>query len=254
MSPSRRNRIHDVIVCDIDGCLCSEDGSALDLDALARIRRFNKQARDLRDRPALTLCSGRPIGFVEAMTRLIGNSTLPAVAEMGAYLYFPDTTRSELDPAITPACLAGVAGLTAYFEQELRPRGVTMQPGKSASVTLWHERTALLRDEIMPLVVERCEAEGWPFRVSMSWFYINCDLAHISKASGIERFKAHSGISGDRLVGIGDTSSDLAIREQVAYFCCPANAIDEVKAVADFVASRPEAEGVIEILEHLMSV
>ena len=67
-------------------------------------------------------------------------------------------------------------------------------------------------------------------------------------------FKAHSGISGDRLVGIGDTSSDLAIREQVAYFCCPANAIDEVKAVADFVASRPEAEGVIEILEHLMSV
>ena len=42
--------------------------------------------------------------------------------------------------------------------------------------------------------------------------------------------------ASDRLAGIGDTTSDLAIREQVSFFACPANALDEVKDVADYVA------------------
>jgi len=123
-----------------------------------------------------------------------------------------------------------------------------MQPGKSASVTLWHADTNFLRSEIWPGVERVCQERGWPFRVSMSWYYINCDLANISKATGIERFKTRTGIPAERLAGIGDTSSDLAIREKVAFFACPANAIDEIKAVADYVAKAPEAEGVVEIL------
>ena len=59
------------------------------------------------------------------------------------------------------------------------------------------------------------------------------------------RLKSLTGYSKDRLAGIGDTSSDLEIRKQVGFFACPANAHDDVKAVADYVASKPEAEGVI---------
>ena len=88
----------------------------------------------------------------------------------------------------------------------------------------------------------------------MSWYYINCDLTHISKGSGIERLKSLTGYTKDRLAGIGDTSSDLEIRKQVGFFACPANAHDDVKAVADFVASKPEAEGVIEILNHITAL
>lgn len=238
----------DAIVSDIDGCLCDEHGGPFDLMRLGLIREHNEHAIRSGGAPVLTVCSGRPVGFAEAMTRLLGNTLLPAIGEMGVYLHDPKTAQSELDPSITAEHLESVAGLQRHFHESLRPMGVTMQPGKSASVTFWHSDTKLLREEISPGVSALCEREGWAFRVSMSWYYINCDLAHISKGTGIERFRARTGIPRERLAGIGDTSSDLAIREKVAFFACPANAIDELKSVADYVATKPEAEGVVEIL------
>ena len=247
-------RTYDAVICDIDGCLCGEDGSPFDLASLVAIRRHNDLSIQHQDRPTVTVCTGRPVGFAEAMIRLIGNTALPAIAEMGVYLHHPESAQSELDPAIDSDHMASVLGLEAHFHAELAPTGVTMQPGKSASVTFWHADTEHLRERIYPGVQELCEQNDWPFRISMSWFYINCDLAHISKGTGIERFKAQTAYTSDRLAGIGDTSSDLAIRDQVAFFACPANAHDEVKAVADFVASKPEAEGVVEILRHISAL
>ncbi len=244
----------DAIVSDIDGCLCDEHGGPFDLARLGLIREHNEHAIRSEISPVLTVCSGRPVGFAEAMTRLVGNTILPAIGEMGVYLHDPKTAQSELDPAVTAEHLKSVAGLQRYFHDTLRPMGVTMQPGKSASVTFWHSDTKLLRDRISPGVESLCQERGWPFRVSMSWYYINCDLTHISKATGIERFKLKTGIPADRLAGIGDTSSDLAIREKVAFFACPSNAIDEIKAVADYVAKAPEAEGVVEILGVIASM
>lgn len=246
---SRQNSTRfDAVVCDIDGCLCDENGGPFDLANLARVREHNEFAIERGDRPIVTVCTGRPVGFAEAMTRLIGNTRLPAIGEMGVWLHHPHNAQSELDPAITSEHLDSVLGLESHYHEVLRHEGVTMQPGKAASVTLWHEDTEHLRTRIFPSVRELCEANGWPFRISMSWYYINCDLTHISKATGIERFKSITGFASDRLAGIGDTTSDLAIREQVSFFACPSNALDEVKEVADYVATKPETEGVVEIL------
>jgi hydroxymethylpyrimidine pyrophosphatase-like HAD family hydrolase len=252
--PHKDTRRFDAVVCDIDGCLCGEDGSPFDLASLATIRNHNELSIKHNDRPTITVCTGRPVGFAEAMTRLIGNSVLPAIAEMGVYLHHPESAQSEVDPAIDSGHMKSIAGLENHFHEVLRPSGVTMQPGKSASVTFWHKDTEHLRQHIYPGVQELCEQHNWPVRVSMSWFYINCDLTHISKGTGIERFKSHTGYTSNRLVGIGDTSSDLEIRKQVGFFACPANAHDDVKAVADFVANKPEAEGVIEILQHISAM
>lgn len=242
-------RTIDAVVCDIDGCLCDENGGPFDLENLAKIRTHNELAQESGDRPILTVCSGRPVGFVEAMTRLIGNRTLPAIGEMGVWIHRPHDAQSEIDPAITHEHLESVRGLEAHYREVLAPQGVTMQPGKAASVTFWHEDTNHLREVIEPGVRRLCEERGWPFRVSMSWYYINCDLAHVSKATGISRFREVTGFAQERLAGIGDTTSDLAIREQVGFFACPANAIDELKDVADYVAEQPEAAGVVEILD-----
>ena len=189
---------YDVIVSDIDGCLCDEHGGPFDLARLGLIREHNEHAIRSGNAPVLTVCSGRPVGFAEAMTRLVGNTLLPAIGEMGVYLHDPKTAQSELDPAITPEELESVAGLERHYIESLRQRGVSMQPGKSASVTLWHADTDFLRSQIWPDVERVCAEHCWPFRVSMSWYYINCDLAHISKGTGIDRFKA-SGAGGQHV-------------------------------------------------------
>ncbi|MCR9118028.1 MAG: HAD hydrolase family protein, partial [bacterium] len=91
-------------------------------------------------------------------------------------------------------------------------------------------------------------AKGWPFRVSMTWFYINCDLTFVSKASGISRLLEATGLSKDRVIGIGDTLSDKAIADNVKWFACPANAWDDLKTHADYISPHEEIDGVLDIL------
>jgi hydroxymethylpyrimidine pyrophosphatase-like HAD family hydrolase len=119
-----------------------------------------------------------------------------------------------------------------------------------ASISLYHPDTRVLK-EIWPRVAEEFEKSGWPLRVSMTWLYINCDLRHVSKATGMRRLLEMTGVPKERVAGIGDTMSDLAIRDNVGWFACPANAAEELKARADFVAGEAEARGVVEILERL---
>lgn len=245
-------RQYDLVIADIDGCLVSETTAPFDLESLAKVRRYNELALERGDRPIVTLCSGRPQPFAESICRLIGNTTMPCVCEMGVWTYHPGTNRYEMDPAITPSHLRAVGELSAWAASEFGGIGVTQQPGKNASVTLWHPDTRRLREEIFPAVEKRIRESGWPFRVSMTWYYINCDLAHVSKGSGIDRLLKMTGLSRARLAGIGDTTGDKCIAERVAFFACPSNAQAGIKEHAHYIASKPEAEGIVEILERLI--
>ena len=222
----------------------------MDVVSLGRIADHNRMAQEKGDRPVVTVCSGRPQPFAEAMCRVIGNRTLPIICENGVWMYDPVTNEYLMDPAITEGHLQMVAEASGWVRRELGRRGVTMQPGKAASISLYHTETGVLK-ELMPELERVFAREGWGFRVSMTWLYINCDLAHVSKGTGIERLMARTGLRRERMAGIGDTMSDAAIRQRVSWFGCPANAVDELKARADYVAGRAEAEGVVQLLDAI---
>jgi hydroxymethylpyrimidine pyrophosphatase-like HAD family hydrolase len=245
-------RRFDLVICDIDGCLVSEHQQPFDLEALTTIARFNHRAMERGDRPLITLCSGRPQPFAEAICRLIGNLHVPCVCEMGVWLYHPGTNVCQMDPRITPADLAAVEALAAWARETFGAKGVTRQTGKSASLTLYHPDTAYLRDHVFPAVQQAASEHGWPFRISMTWLYINCDLAHVSKGTGLDRLLAQLALRKERVAGIGDTSSDLCIAQRVGFFACPANAHPSIKEHAHFIARSAEAPGVVEILESLV--
>jgi hydroxymethylpyrimidine pyrophosphatase-like HAD family hydrolase len=239
----------DAIVCDIDGCLGPESHGPFDAARMAQVAAYNREAISGRRLPILTLCSGRPQPFAEALCRMVGNDVLPCVAEMGVWLYDPANNRFVLDPAITPEHRRWVREATAWIEEELVPQGVVIQPGKTASVSLWHADTPWLMSR-KPILASQFASKGWNLRISNSVAWINCDLSHVSKATGITRLKAQTGLRSERLAGIGDTMGDLAIREQVAFFAVPANAEEGLKARADYVSPFADIEGVLDILTH----
>jgi hydroxymethylpyrimidine pyrophosphatase-like HAD family hydrolase len=241
---------YDLVISDIDGCLGPETTAPLNAEVLARIAAHNRLAAQRRDRPLVTVCSGRPQPFAEAMCRLIANDLMPCVAENGVWLWDPRTCDYEMDPAIGPDHRRAVREASAWAEETYGPRGVVQQPGKAASMSLYHPDAAYLRS-LQPAIAGEFARRGWPLRVSMTWFYINCDLAHVSKGTGIDRLVRMMGLDKSRLAGIGDTPSDLAIADRVGAFCCPLNADESIKPRAAYVAKSPEAEGVLEILEHL---
>ena len=138
---------------------------------------------------------------------------------------------------------------TRLLAERYAPLGVTQQPAKTASVTLFHpDRRVLLErfEEVRGLLADR----GWPFRVAMTVDYINCDLSHISKASGLRRWFQATGIDPARCVGLGDTLSDLPIAEACGWFGCPANAVDGLKGVADAVSPHEELVGTLDLLRR----
>jgi hydroxymethylpyrimidine pyrophosphatase-like HAD family hydrolase len=44
---------------------------------------------------------------------------------------------------------------------------------------------------------------------------------------------------------------DMAIREAVSFFACPANADPKLKTYADYVSPHEDVDGVLDILERL---
>jgi hydroxymethylpyrimidine pyrophosphatase-like HAD family hydrolase len=246
-TPARR---FDAVFCDIDGCLGPESHEPMDARALARLADHNRRALDLRDLPVVTLCSGRPQPFVEALCRFIANTSIPCVCENGVWVYDPRNQGFFRDPAITSDHLAWVRDATIYLERDWIPKGLVIQPGKAASISLWHPDTPTLR-AALPLLERRFADEGWRFRLSMTVAWINCDLAHVSKGTGINRVLAMTDLDPTRCAGIGDSLSDLAIADRVALFAIPANADPRLKPHAAYVAHAHEIAGVFEILDHL---
>ncbi|MBK95538.1 MAG: hypothetical protein CMJ79_07455 [Planctomycetaceae bacterium] len=243
--------MYDLIISDIDGCLSPEDSSPLNVEKLSRIADHNRLAFAKNDRPKLTLCTGRPIPFAEGLCRLLQNSGIPCVAENGVWLYDPSCNGYLMDPSITDQQLEMVHEAELFSLKNYRQEGLTLQPGKSASVTLYHPDPAVLQ-RIAPQLQDEFDRNGFEFRVSLTLFYINCDLPQITKASGIDRLLERTGVDASRTAGIGDTSSDLAIADRVQTFGCPANAIESVKAVADYVSQHEQIDGVLDFMNYLM--
>lgn len=237
----------DAIISDIDGCLGPESDAPMPVEGLAQVARHNRRAIADGDRPVVTVCSGRPLPFVEAICRVIANDRLPAVCENGVWLYDPCKRRFERDERITAEHVAVVHAAMRWVESDLGPRGVVIQPGKSASMSLWHADTAYLFS-LLPALAERFRVEGWPFRVSTTIAWINCDLEFVSKATGVERLMHSAGLTRERTMFVGDAMGDLAAKPLVALFAAPANAHDEVKRKADLVTAGAEIKGVLEVL------
>jgi hydroxymethylpyrimidine pyrophosphatase-like HAD family hydrolase len=243
-------RKYDAVISDIDGCLGPESTAPMEPAKLARLDQWNRAAISAGDRPILTVCSGRPQPYAEAICRTIGNAALPCVCEMGVWLYDPRDNAYIIDPAIRPEHIDAVHAAMRWVDRDLAPRGVVYQPGKAASMSLWHPDTEFLMN-LIPSIKDKIAAERWPLRVSRTVAWVNCDLQFVTKRTGIERLIKRCGLNKERLAGIGDTLGDIAIRESVGFFACPANADPELKKVADYVSSEAEVDGVLDILSRL---
>ncbi|APZ93300.1 HAD family hydrolase [Fuerstiella marisgermanici] len=241
---------YDLVICDIDGCLSPESHAPINGPALAAIAEHNRQAIEDRDRPVVTLCSGRPIGFVECLCRLIHNTLIPCIGENGVWLWRPADNSFECDPAITDDHFDVIHEARKLLRLLYEAHGVIQQPGKSASVALYHPDTDYLRSTVST-IAEEFQKRDWPIRVSMTWLYINCDLQHVNKGTAIDRLLAETGIDPKRTAGIGDTMGDRFIADRVSWLGCPANAEEEIKKSASYVSPHQEVEAVLDILDQL---
>jgi len=240
-----------LIVSDIDGCLGPGEGRPYDLGVLGRVADWNRRAKAGEGVPPVTLCSGRPAGYVDAMMQAIAGY-LPAVFENGGGLYYPEGYRFAWNPALAPGARAMMRRARDLVEEQvIRPGLAHLQPGKETAVTLLPTPGHTL-DEVGLAVSAALQGEALPCRVEVSVSTVGLWLDGIDKGSGVRWLARETGISLAEMAGVTDTWDDLPFLRIVGFRAAPANADPEVKESAEYVSPYENGRGLIDIIEQVL--
>jgi hydroxymethylpyrimidine pyrophosphatase-like HAD family hydrolase len=238
-----------LLVLDIDGVLSQGEGHPFDLSLLQRLAALNRQARTDKAIPAVTLNTGRPSPYVEAMMQAI-DGWQPALYESGAGMYFPTTYQFQTTPLLSPDDKIRLQQLIAVLDKELVQTGKAYwQPGKTVCHTLF---------AIPPLTIADIKREAQAiaaqysdtFTVTSAVIALNIHPAHINKASGLAWLAEITDIDYQAMGGVGDSDVDTEFMRLVGYAAAPANATDGVKAAAQYVSTQHTAAGLHDILNY----
>lgn len=238
-----------LIVSDIEGCLSPGKGFPLDIAALAEIQFHNRNAQK-GDQIPLTLCTGRPQPFVEAFCQML-SVHLPCICENGAFLYDIRKDRTIRHPNITEQHLKALQKLERFLELEVKQKYPhRREPGKEICVSLnpdaplenYADQIQSLYEHIKPYVEQDL------FTITHSTSAVDITPKGIDKAAGIQFLSETLNIPVVHILGIGDTTGDLPFLRIVGLAAAPSNAAKAIKEIVQFISTKPEAQGVIDII------
>lgn len=238
-----------LLVLDCDGVLSKGEAHPFDPQLLARLGDLNRRARRGETVPAVTLNTGRPSPYVEAVVQAI-SGWQPALYESGAGLYFPKRYHFERTPRLNSTQLADLQEVIRRVDRAVVQTGrAYWQPGKTVCYTLFAHSpvtTADFADEVKAIA----EQVSDQFAVIPAKLALNIHPVGIDKGSGLEWLAQVTGIKPAEMGGVGDTSGDINFLRLVGRAAAPVNAIDDIKAIVHYVSPHADTAGLHDILDH----
>ncbi|MFV1960138.1 MAG: HAD family hydrolase [Planctomycetota bacterium] len=267
----------DAVLVDLDGTLLHPDGhlTARTWRAVRRLREAGFQ---------VVLCTGRSLAGILSIHRGLGLDT-PIAAYNGGWIGRPGRRPWRYLPI--PDTLVGVVA-RLEFEADFsfrhagnRKLSVTCAHPLYRRVSAWYENVVHVgaEDDLPSVDVMRvsCYFDG-PGRVEAAWETLapharkrlrlqhyplrifrrfeDTDL-HLGEVQLRTRGKAEIygvleeilGIPASRTVAIGDQRNDRTLLAGAGFAVCVANAVEEVKALADLVIPSNEEDGIAAWIE-----
>ena len=83
-------------------------------------------------------------------------------------------------------------------------------------------------------------------------FFLELTPKGIDKAKSLQRLLVHLGMKREDLMAFGDGFNDLSMLEYAGMGIAMGNAVDEVKAIADFITISNDEDGIAIALEQLL--
>lgn len=186
------------------------------LDALARAREAGLK---------VIVISGRDLGFLQ---REIGHAVDMLVAENGCIIH-----RAGEDPRHTSPDRVDLRGVLTTLDVPIEYGDII------ASAELAHE----------PLLREALERAGYAVDLIPNRDRIMILPRGIDKAVGLLAALHAMGIDPERVAAAGDGENDVPLLREAGYSIAVANAVDQLKWIADHVTKREGGHGVAEWIE-----
>ncbi len=237
-------------ILDLDGCLTFPFQTP-DWKQITAIRELQRRSEKEDDIPALSLCTGRPQPYAEAVAQWLGvRHTI--IFESGGGFFHPVSAKLTWSPEFTPEIQKKSEEIRSWFSKDILPRysGMMVEFTKRTDVGLIHTELDTIR-EVYGLVSEIIERDYPEFEVHYTNVSVNIIVKACNKASGLRYFAKQQQVSADEIAYIGDTSGDIKALEWAGHPYAPANAIDEVKKRARVMPGEATG-GVLEAYGELI--
>lgn len=236
-----------VLACDVDGCLAAAGHADYDLRAFSRLAELNRLAARDETVPALTLVTGRPHAYVDALSQALAID-LPMSFENGAGL----ATRRPYGYRLDPRAEAGLPALRRLAAAVEASGHLILQPGKLASLSVFPRAAGADLDGLTAEVAALVERLGLDLVVDPSTDCVNVLVPGVDKATGFAWLCEELGLEPAEVAGVGDSVGDAAWLASCGVSFAPANAVDEVKSVVTHASALPDVASVVAAYEALV--
>ncbi|MBX3142573.1 MAG: HAD family phosphatase [Trueperaceae bacterium] len=217
-----------VFACDIDGCLAAASHADYELGPLGQMADLNRLSASDPSVPALTLVTGRPHAYVDAVTQLLAID-LPVSFENGAGF----ATRRPYKAWLAPAAVAGAKRMRELAAVIEGMDHLVLQPGKLASLSVFAADPLVLPlEELEAEVTAVLARSGFDMIIDPSTDCMNVLLPGVDKASGFEQLCMEIGVDPAEVAGIGDSVGDVEWLKACAVGIAPSNSVPQARAAA----------------------
>ncbi|MEH2182032.1 HAD family hydrolase [Nostoc sp.] len=217
---------YSVLATDYDGTLATDNHvNENTLAALSRLRSSGYK---------LILVTGRQLDELLQVFLEVDLFDY-VVAENGALLYSPATHQEKLLGSQP----------SAEFINALRDRQVKPLSVGRVIVATWHPHETTVLETIRHL--------GLELQVILNKAAVMVLPSGINKATGLAAVLTQMQLSSENVVGIGDAENDCDFLSFCSYSVAVANALPMLKERVDFVTNGSRGDGVIELIEKLIT-
>jgi hydroxymethylpyrimidine pyrophosphatase-like HAD family hydrolase len=238
-----------LFVSDLDGCL-SHPFKTPDWDAINLIRELNLKSRVENHIPMMTLCTGRPFPYAEAVAQWL-DIRLPFVFESAGVYHWEgnriQTALKSLDGALEP-----INEIRNWLRNEVLPD----YPGAIIEFTKMMDAGVVSMDfdvinEIHERVLKKVEGMDPRPEVHATDISVNILLPGNDKLQGVKLLSEILDIGLNEMAYIGDSSGDVPAMKQVKMAFAPKNAHQIAKDNAD-VIDKEATLAVLEAYERII--
>lgn len=231
-----------LFVTDLDGCI-SMPFQTPDWGCITQIRELNQQSLEDSTIPPLTICSGRPYPYVEAVAQWL-DVRLPVIFESGG-MYNLETNQFDQSGFFDDEMLEHVNELKQWMRSNIisrYPNGI-MEFSKMMDAGFVHPEAEVI-DEVLPEITRHVEEHYPEFEVHHTDISVNIILSKNNKKAGISKLSAHLDLDASEIAYIGDSKGDIPALEIVGRSFAPQNAKSYVKDVVDITIEEEATKAV----------
>lgn len=268
---------YSIIALDLDGTLTNSEKNITPrtLDALMKAQREGVRLVLASGRPTFGIAAlanqlqladyggyvlsyngGRIIDWCEKtviFSQVVDQKLVPILydfaekAQLPIVTYLPEAILASKNEGEYLAEEARINGMPVVVAQNFVEEAMLIEGGSTKFLIPGDPELLIqLESEMKAVLSEQMEV----FRSAP--FFLELPPKGIDKAQSLQRLLTHLGLERESLMAFGDGFNDLSMIQFAGQGVAMANAVEEVKSIADFVTTSNEEDGIAHALEQLL--